>query len=120
MQATSDVFLGFSHDAVSRRDFYVRTLKNRRLGGIGEIAELEELSEYSVLCGRTLARAHARSGEPAEIAGYMGRSDAMDRAVASFAMAYADRTIADHSELVRFFGGSERESEKRKERATLN
>jgi hypothetical protein len=101
MQAASDLFLGYSHDAASRRDFYVRTLKNRRLGGIGEIAELEALSEYSLLCGRTLARAHARSGEPSEIAGYMGRSDAMDRAVASFAMAYADRTFADYSELVR-------------------
>jgi hypothetical protein len=98
MQAASDVFLGFSHDAVSRRDFYVRTLKNRRLDGIGEIAELEALSEYSVLCGKTLARAHARSGEPSEIAGYMGRSDAMDRAIASFAIAYADRTMVDHSE----------------------
>jgi uncharacterized protein (DUF2252 family) len=114
MQAASDVFLGFSHDATSRRDFYVRALKNRRLGGIGEIAELKELSEYSILCGKTLARAHARSGEPAEIAGYMGGSDAMDRAIASFAMAYVDRTIADHGELVRSRGGSKRESEKGK------
>jgi uncharacterized protein (DUF2252 family) len=110
MQAASDVFLGFSHDAASRRDFYVRTLKNRRLGGIGEIAEVEALSEYSLLCGRTLARAHARSGEPSKIAGYMGRSDAMDRAVASFAMAYADRTFADYSELVRSRQGPERKA----------
>lgn len=101
IQAASDVFLGFTHDATSRRDFYVRTLKNQRLSGISEIAELEALSEYSILCGKTLARAHARSGDAAALAGYMGRSDAFDRAIASFAMAYADRTIADHEELVR-------------------
>jgi uncharacterized protein (DUF2252 family) len=101
MQAASDIFLGFSHDAASRREFYVRTLKNRRLGGIGEIAELEALYEYAALCARTLARAHARSGEPAKIAGYIGRSDVMDRAIASFAMTYAHQTVTDHDELVR-------------------
>ncbi|VIO79233.1 hypothetical protein CI41S_68010 [Bradyrhizobium ivorense] len=101
MQAASDIFLGFSHDSASRREFYVRTLKNRRLGGVGEIAEPEALYEYAALCARTLARAHARSGEPAKIAGYIGRSAIMDRAIASFAMAYADQTVTDHDELVR-------------------
>jgi uncharacterized protein (DUF2252 family) len=101
MQTAGDIFLGYSHDDESGRDFYVRALKNRRLGGISDIAEVEALAEYSALCGKTLARAHARSGEPATIAGYMGKSEVMDEAVASFAIAYSDRNAADHAELVK-------------------
>ena len=74
MQAASDIFLGYTQDDASGRQFYVRTLKNRRLGGISEISEGEALSDYAQLCGRTLARAHARSGDPAAIAGYMGKT----------------------------------------------
>ncbi len=78
--------------ARSGRYFYVRQLKNRRLGSIGEVVEERALVNYAHLCGRTLARAHARSADPAVLAGYMGKSGAMDDALASFAMAYADRT----------------------------
>ena len=101
MQAASDIFLGWTEDDASGRQFYVRALKNRRLGGVSEIAEVEALSDYARLCGRTLARAHARSGEPAVIAGYMGKSDAFDDALASFALAYTDQTITDHAALVK-------------------
>jgi uncharacterized protein (DUF2252 family) len=96
MQAASDIFLGWTEDAMSGRHFYVRQLKNRRLGSIGEIVEGEALVNYASLCGRTLARAHARSGDPAVMAGYMGKSDAFDDALASFAMAYAARTQQDY------------------------
>jgi|APFre7841882630_1041343.scaffolds.fasta_scaffold08232_3 uncharacterized protein (DUF2252 family) len=101
MQAASDIFLGWTEDEASGRQFYVRVLKNRRLGGVSEIAEQEALSDYARLCGRTLARAHARSGDPAIIAGYMGKNDAFDDALASFAMAYADQTVTDHAALVK-------------------
>ena len=101
MQAASDIFLGWTEDDASGRQFYVRALKNRRLGGVSEIAEEEALSDYARLCGRTLARAHARSGEPAVIAGYMGKSDTFDDALASFALAYTDQTITDHAALVK-------------------
>jgi hypothetical protein len=101
MQAASGVFLGWTSDEASGRQFYVRVLKNRRLGGASEIAEHEALSYYACLCGRTLARAHARSGDPGVIAGYMGRSDAFDDAIGSFASAYADQTIIDHAALVK-------------------
>ena len=94
MQAASDIFLGWTEDAISGRHFYVRQLKNRRLGSISELVEEKALVSYARLCGRTLARAHARSGDPAMIAGYMGKNDAMDNALASFAMAYAKRTQA--------------------------
>ncbi len=100
MQAASDIFLGWTADAKTGRFLYVRQLKNRRLGSIGEIIEADALGAYAVLCGRTLARAHARSGDPARIAGYMGNGDALDEALASFAMAYADQTKRDHARLL--------------------
>jgi hypothetical protein len=106
MQAASDIFLGWTSDEPLGIDFYVRILKNRRLGGVSELAEQEALSEYARLCGRTLARSHARTGDPAVIAGYMGRNEAFDEAVASFAMAYAEQTVKDHAALVKAKGGS--------------
>jgi len=100
MQAASDIFLGDTEDEATGRQFYVRTLKNRRLGGISEIDEEGALSSYAQLCGKTLARAHARSGDPAAIAGYMGKSEVFDDAIASFAMLYAGQTVRDHAALV--------------------
>ena len=99
MQASSDIFLGWSQDAESGRHFYVRELKNRRLGAISELIEENALVNYAHLCGRTLARAHARSADPAVLAGYMGKSGAFDDALASFAMAFADRTQRDYVQL---------------------
>jgi uncharacterized protein (DUF2252 family) len=96
MQAASDIFLGWTEDEISGRHFYVRQLKNRRLGSIGELVEENALVNYARLCGRTLARAHARSGDAAMIAGYLGRSEAMANALGSFAMAYAKRTKRDY------------------------
>jgi uncharacterized protein (DUF2252 family) len=104
MQAASDIFLGWTEDDESGRQFYVRQLKNRRLGSIGEVVEENALPHYAQLCGRTLARAHARSADPAVIAGYLGKSGAMDDALASFAMAYADRTQSDYDKLMKAKG----------------
>src|SRR5262249_10840822 len=70
MQAASDVFLGWTEDDTSARHFYVRQLKNRRLGSISELVEGQALGNYARLCGRTLARAHARSADPVIISGY--------------------------------------------------
>ena len=106
MQAASDIFLGWTTDEPVGLEFYVRILKNRRLGAVSDLAEQQALSEYARLCGRTLARSHARSGEPAVIAGYMGRNEAFDDALASFAMAYAEQTVKDHAALVKAKGGA--------------
>jgi uncharacterized protein (DUF2252 family) len=106
MQAASDIFLGWTSDEPLGIDFYVRILKNRRLGGVSELAEQQALSEYARLCGRTLARSHARTGDPAVIAGYIGRNEAFDDALATFAMAYVEQTIKDHAALVKAKGGS--------------
>ena len=98
MQATADIFLGWTQDE-SGRMFYMRQLKNRRLGSIGELIEGKALEAYATLCGRTLARAHARTGDPAMISGYLGGSDAIDMALATFAMSYASQTVLDHARL---------------------
>jgi hypothetical protein len=105
MQAATDSLLGWTADEPLGIEFYVRILKNRRLGAVSELAEQAGLSEYARLCGRTLARSHARTGDPALIAGYMGRSGAFDDALASFAMAYAEQTVKDHAALVKAKGG---------------
>ena len=98
MQAASDAFLGWTQDE-SGRQFYLRQLKNRRLGSIGEVLEGKALPAYATLCGRTLARAHARSGDPAMISAYLGGSDTVDTALAAFAMSYASQTVLDHAKL---------------------
>jgi hypothetical protein len=94
MQAEPDVFLGWA--SAGERYFYIRQLKDSRLASIGAQIEASSLPFYARLCGRTLARAHARSGDAAMISGYLGDGDSFDEAIAGFAMAYADQTIADH------------------------
>lgn len=99
MQAASDVFLGWTQDADGRH-FYVRQLKNKRLGSLTELLEGRALAAYATLCGHTLARAHARTGDPAIIAGYIGEDDSLDQALGAFAMAYARQNAADYEKLV--------------------
>jgi uncharacterized protein (DUF2252 family) len=101
MQAASDVFLGWTEDTASRRHFYVRHLKNRRLGSMSGLVEEEARESYARLCGRTLARAHARSADAAVLAGYMGKREVFDDALASFAMGYVTRTQDDYDHLVK-------------------
>ncbi len=96
MQATPDVFLGWASGGAEGRQFYVRLLKDSRLAAIGSAIEGDALPFYAKLCGRTLARAHARSGDAAAIAGYLGDSDGFDEPLAAFAMAYADQTERDY------------------------
>ncbi|MDR3462908.1 MAG: DUF2252 domain-containing protein [Beijerinckiaceae bacterium] len=99
MQAASDPFLGWTQDETGRQ-FYFRQLKNRRLGSLGELIESKSLAAYATLCGRTLARAHARTGDPVVIAGYLGKNSVMDEALAQFSMAYASQTVLDHAKLM--------------------
>ena len=94
MQAATDIFLGWTRHPVDERYFYVRRLKDPRLANIGTRLEAQ-LPFYAALCGRTLARAHARSGDAMALSGYMGDDSEFDKAVAEFAMAYADQTKRD-------------------------
>lgn len=99
MQSSSDIFLGWARGERGR-DFYVRQLRDMKLSPPIEGATLQQFHLYAELCGRTLARAHARSGDAATISGYLGKSDRFDQAVGGFALAYADQTARDHAALV--------------------
>ena len=98
-QAAVDVFLGWAEDAQGRQ-FYVRQLKDSRLARVGVRIEEAALPFYARLCGRTLARAHARAGDAARVAGYLGEGDVFDEALAAFARAYAAQTVQDHAAFV--------------------
>ena len=100
MQAASDIFLGWQHvDAGAdgqARDFYIRQLRHRKFSIEIESPRPEGLQMYGQLCGWTLARAHARSGDRIAIAAYLGNSDVFDRAITKFAAAYADQNERDY------------------------
>jgi hypothetical protein len=98
MQAASDLFLGWTR--LGSTDYYIRQLRDMKLSVSLETLIPEGFIEYCRFCGWALARAHARSGDPAQISGYLGRSDVFDRALASFAETYADQTERDHAALV--------------------
>jgi uncharacterized protein (DUF2252 family) len=100
MQTTNDIFLGWHTSDISDSDFYWRQLKDMK--GSVDVAKLDEdgLNTYLELCALCLARAHARTGDASAIAGYLGKGKSFDRAVADFAMAYADQTERDYQHLV--------------------
>lgn len=100
MQSASDLFLGWTEGAEGRQ-FYVRQLKDMKVKPMVEVFTPSVMLEYASLCGWTLAHAHARSGEPAKISGYLGESDKFDRAIADFSVAYANQTERDHEELMK-------------------
>jgi uncharacterized protein (DUF2252 family) len=103
MQATSDIFLGWrrvsSRIDGQERDFYVRQLKDWKGSFAFEAAAPPGASAYGKVCGWTLARAHARSGDRIAIASYLGKSDIFDQAIATFAETYADQNERDYNAL---------------------
>jgi uncharacterized protein (DUF2252 family) len=103
MQASSDILLGWVHSDEEvdggAHDFYVRQLWDWKTSIDVETIAPKGLIVYANACGWTLARAHARSGDPIAIAAYLGRGNTFDRAVAEFASAYADVNERDHREL---------------------
>jgi uncharacterized protein (DUF2252 family) len=100
LQSASDIFLGWTSDDEGH-DYYFRQLRDMRMTvDVDEISK-EGWTEYIELCGWALARAHARTGDPARIAGYLGKNDTFDRAISKFAVDYADQAERDHALLVR-------------------
>jgi uncharacterized protein (DUF2252 family) len=104
MQATSDIFLGWLHVDSGRldgkaHDYYGRQLKDWK--GSAEIEQMvpKGMAAYGKLCGWTLARAHARSGDRIAIAAYLGNGDSFDRATVEFSKAYANQNESDYQEL---------------------
>ncbi|WJV50636.1 DUF2252 domain-containing protein [Streptomyces flavofungini] len=103
MQATSDMFLGWERVTGldgRQRDFYVRQLRDWKAIPKADTMAPDLMRLFGRLCGATLARAHARSGDRIAIAAYLGQSDSFDRAIARFAESYADRNEHDHRALV--------------------
>ncbi|MCM2415546.1 DUF2252 domain-containing protein [Streptomyces sp. RKAG290] len=103
MQAASDIFLGWERvDGIDgrRRDFYVRQLRDWKGIAQPELMVPRGMSAFGEVCGATLARAHARSGDRIAIASYLGGGDVFDRALQQFSETYADRNERDHQALV--------------------
>jgi uncharacterized protein (DUF2252 family) len=104
MQATSDIFLGWQRapDQLdgATRDFYVRQLRDWKFSLAIETMVPGSMRPYGQLCGWTLARAHARSGDRIAIASYLGGSDVFDKAITRFAAAYADQNERDYQALL--------------------
>ncbi len=97
IQQASDIFLGWTHGEV---DLYVRQLRDMKLSEEIALLTKKQFDRYARLCAMALARAHARSADPAQISGYLGNSDAFAQAIALFAESYADQTERDHAAML--------------------
>ena len=94
MQATNDIFLGY--DQIGSEAYFIRQLFDMKGSANLENIPGPYLERYAGLCGAVLARAHARTGDPAQIAGYLGKSERFDQALVQFAFCYADQNDADY------------------------
>ena len=99
LQASSDPMLGYTE--IDGRDFYVRQMKNLKASIPVEWLTGASFNFYGWVCGAILARAHARTGDPARLAGYCGNSTVLDEALAEWAEGYGDQTERDHDVLVK-------------------
>lgn len=99
MQTACDPLLGWT--AIGQRHFLVRQLADHKARIDATQLHGDTLAEYASVCGRVLAKGHARTGDPLALSAYCGRADKLDRAITKFAFAYADQTAADHERLLR-------------------
>jgi uncharacterized protein (DUF2252 family) len=100
MQSASDIFLGWTR-GLNGRDYYFRQLRDAKISALLEDWDVATLREYGKLCAWALARAHARSGDAAMIAGYMGSNTTFDDAICEFAVEYADQNLRDYRAFIR-------------------
>jgi uncharacterized protein (DUF2252 family) len=105
MQAASDIFLGWTVGLEPGRHFYVRQMRDMKIPMPVDTEVPTDLAYFADACGWALARAHARTGDPAMIAGYLGSSDAFDDAIVKFAKGYADQTESDYGALLKAIKG---------------
>jgi uncharacterized protein (DUF2252 family) len=101
MQSASDILLGWTAGLEKNRHFYLRQLRDMKIAMPIETAGPDDLEYFAEACGWALARAHARSGDPAMIAGYLGSRDVFDDAIVEFAAAYAEQNESDYARLVK-------------------
>jgi uncharacterized protein (DUF2252 family) len=100
MQAASDIFLGWTKGVESDRYLYWRQLRDMKGSAVIETMAPTAMEFYARICGQTLARAHARSGDPIAITAYLGKKDRFDRSILDFATRYADQNERDYAEFV--------------------
>jgi hypothetical protein len=102
MQASSDIFLGWVRTSAvdgQNEDYYIRQLRDWKMSAVIEDMDPRSMELYARLCGWTLARAHARSGDRIAVSAYLGTSPKFENAVADFAESYADQNERDHTAL---------------------
>ena len=100
MQAASDIYLGWTKGAEANRFLYWRQLRDMKGSALVETMTPVTLGFYAGLCGWTLARAHARSGDAVALAAYLGTSDKFDRSITDFSDRYADQNERDYQQFV--------------------
>jgi uncharacterized protein (DUF2252 family) len=98
MQSANDIFLGWVEGEAGRH-FYIRQLRDMKIKPMVEVFTGAVMREYAELCGWAVAHAHARSGEPTQISGYLGKNDSFDKAIADFSKTYADQAERDYEVL---------------------
>jgi uncharacterized protein (DUF2252 family) len=96
IQSATDIFAGFT--SVAGNDFYVRQFRDMKVIPSGDLIA-PRLAQFAIACGKVLARAHARTGDPIAIAAYIGKGRRFDAALREFAVGYADQTARDHRQL---------------------
>ena len=99
MQSASDIFLGWTETNIGKH-FYIRQMRDMKIKPLVEIFSPSVMNQYAEVCGWALARAHARSGDAAKIAGYLGKKEDFDEALADFSESYADQNEKDYKALV--------------------
>ncbi|MDO9241671.1 MAG: DUF2252 family protein, partial [Methylicorpusculum sp.] len=99
MQSSTDIFLGWTETDIGKH-FYIRQMRDMKLKPLIELFSPATMAQYAEICGWALAGAHARSGDAAKIAGYLGKKDDFEIALADFSEAYADQNDKDHQALV--------------------
>src|SRR5262249_4722796 len=97
MQSASDIFLGWTE--LGGHQYYLRQLRDVKIKLLVETFSPDFMMRYAKMCGWALALAHARSGEPAAISGYLGSNDKFDEAIGDFSIAYADQSERDFEAL---------------------
>jgi uncharacterized protein (DUF2252 family) len=100
MQASSDIYLGWTVGYDVKRHFYWRQLRDMKGSAVVEAMSPSDLTNYAQVCSWTLARAHARSGDPIAISEYLGTSDKFDRSITDFSQRYADQNERDYEAFV--------------------
>ncbi|MDQ6532093.1 DUF2252 domain-containing protein [Flavobacterium sp. LHD-85] len=99
MQTASDIFLGWTNDD-NGKFVYIRQLRDTKIKPVLEIMKPKNLKDYAKACGWALARAHARTGDPSVLSGYMGKSNEFANAIAKFSISYADQNQSDYSKML--------------------